>query len=104
MTPPDTSLFDQIRLVVKKIPKGKVLTYGDVARIVGITDSRKVGWALHGNQDEEIPCHRVVKKNGFIAANYSLGGGAEQKRRLEVEGVKFISEMQVDMTKCHFAS
>ncbi len=92
-------LFDQIRNIVKTIPKGKVLTYGDVAKMVGISDSRKVGWALHGNQDPSIPCHRVIKKDGYLAQNYSLGGWAGQKDRLVAEGVTFTAEYQVDMSK-----
>lgn len=111
-----SSLFKQIRDVVKIVPFGKVLTYGDVAEIVGIADARKVGWALHGNQDKTIPCHRIVKKNGYIAASYqstvdpilrdgskisgfNFAGPSEQKVLLEREGVTFISDGQVDMEK-----
>ena len=97
----DQPLFAHIRSVVKTITKGKVLTYGDVAKLVGITDSRKVGWALHGNRDPDIPCPRVVKKDGFIAKEYSLGGWDEQKARFKAEGVTFTSEYQVDMSKHH---
>lgn len=92
-------LFSQIRNVVKKIPQGKVATYGQVARLVGISDSRKVGWALWGNQDPKIPCHRVIKKDGFLAKDYSLGGWEEQKRRLQKEGITFKAENQVDLEK-----
>lgn len=95
-------MFDQIREVVKQIPKGKVLTYGDVARMIGTRDSRKIGWALHGNQDPEIPCHRVVKKDGYLAKNYSLGGWDWQKELLSKEGVAFIGEHQVDMEEHHW--
>ena len=115
----EQSLFTQIREFVKKIPKGKVLTYGDVARALGICDARKVGWALHGNTDKSIPCHRVVKKNGFLALSYkssrdkfllseglskklNFKGANEQKQLLIKEGVVFVGEYQVDMSSCHW--
>jgi methylated-DNA-protein-cysteine methyltransferase-like protein len=92
-------IFDAIRKIVMTIPEGKVCTYGQVAGSVGINNPRIVGWALRGNQNPLIPCHRVVQKNGTLAKNFSLGGWQEQKRRLEKDGVTFISENQVDMTK-----
>jgi len=73
--------------VVKKIPKGKVLTYKDVAKRAGSPNaSRAVGNILHKNHDPAIPCHRVIRSDG------NLGGynkGAREKRQiLEKEGVK----------------
>jgi len=96
------SLYERIREVVATIPSGKVLTYGDVARQVGTKDARIVGWALRGNQDKKVPCHRVIKAEGFIAKNYSLGNWEGQKRLLKAEGVKFIGKRQVDMRRHHF--
>ena len=95
-------VFEKIRAVVKEIPHSKVLSYGDVANLAGIKDARIVGWALHGNQNPKIPCHRVVQKDGGLAKNYSLGTWTEQKRRLEVEGVTFIDRQQIDMDKHHW--
>ncbi len=92
-------LFNKIRKVVKKIPKGKVANYGQIAKMVGINDARKVGWALYGNQNPKIPCHRVVKKDGSLAKNYSLGGWKEQASRLTAEGVKLTKENQVDLKR-----
>ena len=93
------NLFSSIYEIVRKIPKGKVMTYGQIADILGTKDARKVGWALHGNQDPEIPCHRVVDKDGQVALNYSMGDWKEQKRKLLEEGVKFKDEMHVDLKK-----
>lgn len=92
--------FDQVYAITKKIPKGKVATYGQVASILGTKDARKVGWALHANKDPEIPCHRVVNKDGGVAQNYSFGDWREQKRRLEEEGVEFESEKRVNLKTC----
>lgn len=93
------SLFTRIRSMVKKIPHGKVATYGQIAKMVGISDSRKVGWALWGNQDPKVPCHRVIKKDSSLAKDYSLGGWPEQKARLLKEGVTFKKENQVDLER-----
>lgn len=91
--------FEKIRTIVKKIPKGKVATYGDIARMAGIKDARQVGWALWSNQDPTIPCQRVIKKDGTLAKDYSLGGWKEQKARLLPEGITFIEELKVDLKK-----
>lgn len=92
-------LFVKIREVVSRIPKGQVATYGQIASLVGITDARKVGWAIYGNTDPKVPCHRVVFSDGSLAVNYSLGGYKEQKRRLEVEGIDFVEERKVDLAR-----
>lgn len=92
-------LFVRIRRVVRKISRGKVATYGQIARLVGTRDARKVGWALWGNDDPKIPCHRVVKADGTLAPNYSLEGWLGQKRRLSAEGVKFSRKNQVDLKR-----
>lgn len=81
-------IFLKIREEVKKIPNGQVKSYGEIARIVG-TKARVVGWALRGNENMSIPCHRVIKSNGELADNFSLGNWPEQKRRLEAEGIQF---------------
>jgi len=93
------NLFENIYQVVKKIPKGKVATYGQVARMVGTRDARKIGWALHQNPYEgKVPCHRVVNKEGRLAANFAFDGPKEQRHRLEAEGVGFVGE-RVDLEK-----
>src|SRR3989338_1029825 len=92
-------MFNDIRQVVARIPKGRVATYGQIARMVGTVDARKVGWALHGNQDPKVPCHRVLRSDGTCAENYSLGGAREQQWRLEQEGVQFVSENRLDLRK-----
>ena len=90
------SFFDEVYKVVKQVPKGKVTTYGEIARALGTKDARKVGWALHVNSDPKTPCHRVVNKEGKLAANFAFDGEAEQKRRLESEGVVF-EQNKVDL-------
>jgi methylated-DNA-protein-cysteine methyltransferase-like protein len=91
------SQFDLVREIVKKIPQGKVSTYGNVAQALGLASPRIVGWALRGNQNSQIPCHRVVQKSGTLAPNFSLGGWQGQKQRLEADGVSFVKDNQIDM-------
>ncbi len=93
-------LFLKVYEVVKTIPEGKVMTYGQIAKKLGLRDVRKVGWALHANVDpENIPCHRVVKKDGGLAPGYAFGGPNEQKNKLTAEGVTFKDETHVDLEK-----
>jgi len=88
-------VFQRIYQVVRKIPEGKVMTYGAVAKVVGTTP-RVVGFALHANPDQKTPCHRVVDRNGRLAPSFAFGGAREQYLRLKSEGVRFIDEMHVD--------
>lgn len=94
------NLYSKVYEIVKKIPKGYVLTYGDVACLLGnIRLSRRVGQALHHNPDpKSIPCHRVVFKDGSTSASFAFGGENKQKKLLENEGVKFNGN-KVDMKK-----
>ena len=90
---------DQVFEIVKKIPKGKVTTYGEIALKLGkLRGARQVGWALHQNKEGSgVPCHRVVDRNGRLAPNFAFDGAIEQKRRLEAEGVSFRDEMHVEL-------
>ncbi len=93
------SFFQQVFRVVKQIPKSKVATYGQIAQVLGTRDARKVGWALHSNASDKVPCHRVVNKSGGLAKNFAFDGWKEQKKRLLKENVKFISETRVNLEK-----
>lgn len=95
----EDTLFSQIRVAVSKIPAGRVATYGQIAKMVGTRDARMVGWALHGNQDPKVPCHRAIRSDGTLAEGYSLGGWEEQRFRLEKEGVDFISDNKLNLAK-----
>lgn len=101
-TTKNLKLFDRVYKIVKKIPVGRVITYGQIAEILNTRDARKIGWALHGNKDPKVPCHRVVNKDGRLAPNFAFDGAKEQRRRLLEEGVKFKDEMHVDLGKYLF--
>ncbi len=96
------NIFQQILESVSFIPKGKVTTYGQIAKLYNLKSARIVGFALHTNSDPiNFPCHRVVKKDGSLASGYVFGGANVQKNRLEQEGVNFING-KVDMSKYLF--
>ena len=94
------SAFDLIYDVVKQIPYGQVATYGQVAAIAGNKRwARVVGYAMHANPDpDNIPCYRVVNKEGRVSDAFAFGGGNRQIQLLEAEGVGFV-DGHVDMQK-----
>jgi len=94
--------FAQIYSLVKKIPQGKVTTYGEIARALRLADARVVGWALHANRDPAVPCHRVVNRKGELAKSFAFGGWRKQKEKLLREGVGFVTEEKVDLKKFFF--
>ncbi len=94
------SVFERIYDVVKEIPRGKVATYGQVAAMAGNPRwARAVGYALHKNPDPvNIPCFRVVNREGKPAEAFVFGGINCQIQLLENEGVEFI-DGKVDLEK-----
>ena len=95
------SFYDKVYENVKKIPYGKVATYGQIAILCGSPRaSRAVGYALHCNPDPTtIPCHRVVNRHGKLAAAFAFGGVDEQRFRLENEGVVVDETNAVNLEK-----
>lgn len=85
---------------VKKIPKGHVATYGQVAALAGDKNmARAVGNALHRNPDpEHIPCFRVVNAKGELAGGFAFGGAEVQARLLRADGVE-VEKNRVDLTR-----
>lgn len=87
------NVFTRIYDVVRKIPRGRVCTYGQIALLVGNPRlSRVVGYALHVNPEPGvIPCHRVVNRNGEVSSAFAFGGENVQIQLLENEGVEFVA-------------
>ena len=85
---------------VKKIPRGHVATYGQIAEKAGDKKmARAVGNALHKNPDpEHIPCFRVVNAKGELSGEFAFGGAGAQAKRLEAEGVE-VKDGRVDLEK-----
>lgn len=85
---------------VARIPKGKVTTYGRIAKDLFLPTPRLVGKILHSNPDPtKYPCHRVVFSDGKLAPAYAFGGAEVQRKKLLSEGVSFKGS-KVDLKKC----
>lgn len=95
------SVFEKIYEVVKQIPYGKVATYGQVAMLAGNPRwARVVGYALHNNPDpQNIPCYRVVNREGRVAPAFAFGGADIQRELLEKEGIVFENDGHIDLEK-----
>lgn len=90
---------DRVIQFVKKIPYGRVTTYGTVAILVGLPrGARFVGGALHFNEDK-APWHRVVNRNGFISTKCLDHPKSLQKVLLEQEGIAVSKDFMIDLIK-----
>ena len=85
---------------VKKIPRGKVATYGQVAEMAGDRKmARAVGNALHKNPDPDgVPCYRVVNAKGELSGEFAFGGAGAQARLLKADGIE-VKDGKVDLKK-----
>ena len=80
------SFVEKVRVVVAKIPKGKTMTYAEVARKAGNPKAaRAVGAIMRSNYNRDIPCHRVVKSDGSFGS-YNRGGTIRKQAILKAEG------------------
>lgn len=93
--------FHLIYDAVRRIPKGKVATYGQIAMLAGNPHwSQVVGYALHVNPDPVgIPCYRVVNRFGEVSRAFVFGGENEQIRLLKEDGVEFTPDGRVDLKR-----
>ena len=96
-----TTFFERVYQVLKQIPKGKVVTYGQIACAIGAPRcARQVGYALHVNpQPGILPCHRVVNRFGRLAPAFAFGGEEVQAQLLRAEGVEVDENFVVDLQK-----
>ncbi|MGB9748312.1 MAG: MGMT family protein [Candidatus Woesearchaeota archaeon] len=86
--------------IVSRIPKGRVATYKLVAKALNTRAYRAVGNALNKNPYKNVPCHRVVKSNGFVGG-YAKGAN-EKIRILRSEGIKIENNRIVNFEKSVF--
>ncbi len=96
----EVGYFEDVQRIVLKIPRGRVSTYGEVARAAGYPGTaRQVAWALRGSGAEGLPWQRVVGQGGRILL--PGGSGQHQRLRLEMEGVGFVGQ-RIDMKNFAF--
>jgi methylated-DNA-protein-cysteine methyltransferase related protein len=91
--------------VVRRVPRGRVATYGQVARLAGLgSAARQAGYALHDLPDgTTVPWHRVVNAAGRISARGTSDWALEQRIRLEIEGVRFRAKGAIDLARFGWA-
>lgn len=96
--------FEQVYVLVRCVPAGRVASYGQIARALGQPHAaRTVGWAMQAlPEGSDVPWHRVVNAAGRISLS-DLRGAAEQRRLLESEGIVFNGHNQVDLDRFGWA-
>lgn len=98
---PASALYERIYAVVRRIPRGRVATYGQVARLAGLGEhARQVGYALHRlASGSHVPWQRVVNRRGEVSARAVAGMERVQRALLEAEGVGFDGNGRLDLAK-----
>lgn len=97
--PTKNNFFQQVYGVVKRIPFGKVVTYGEIAQFLGNPrNARTVGYAMH-SCDASLPWYRVVMKSGKLPFDETDSSSFKQKKFLEKEGITFLTNGRIDLEK-----
>lgn len=96
--PSDFDKFQDVYMIVANIPPGKVVTYGQIAMMVGGLTARQVGYAMR-NAPSGLPAHRVVNSLGKLSPEYVFGSQELQRTVLEKEGVTFTPAGNIQMRK-----
>ena len=91
--------WERVYAVIRRIPAGRVATYGQVAHLAGLgPNARQVGYALHALPERSlVPWHRVINARGTISLGPLGGADVTQRLRLEREGVRFDAHGRVDL-------
>lgn len=95
--------FEKVYEVCRKIPEGRVTSYGAIAKFLGAAKSaRLVGWAMNSSKNlEDVPAHRVVNRNGMLTGKSHFGGSNAMQQLLEEEGIT-VKELQITDFKSVF--
>ncbi|HUF39239.1 MAG TPA: MGMT family protein [Anaerolineales bacterium] len=93
-------LYERIYAVVRKIPSGRVTTYGHISRVVGGCSAQMVGYALAGlRADTDVPWQRVINAKGRISPRGGGPGAMLQQEILEEEGIEFEPDGSIDFER-----
>ena len=96
------NFFEKVYAVTRRIPKGKVTTYGAIANYLGTARSaRMVGWALNKSklQNPPVPAHRVVNRNGLLTGKMHFANLKTMQELLESEGIQVSNNQVVNMSE-----
>lgn len=101
MSKENSDFFNRVYEVVRKIPYGKVTTYGAIAKSIGAAKSaRTVGYAMNAAHSlDDVPAHRVVNRNGVLTGKHHFSGLNAMQQLLEEEGVKVVDDQIIDFKK-----
>jgi methylated-DNA-protein-cysteine methyltransferase-like protein len=93
--------YRRIYAVVRRIPRGRIATYGQVAALAGLGGhARQVGYAMRAlDADDAVPWHRVVNAQGSVSPRAEPGGDRVQQALLEREGVRFDARGRTDLDR-----
>lgn len=98
---PKDNYYELVFELTRRIPSGRVSTYGAIADYLSLGSARMVGWALNNSMGQDIPAHRVVNRKGELSGRNSFAHPDLMQQRLEKEGVKVEDNKIVDF-KTHF--
>ncbi|MFH1680133.1 MAG: TIGR00730 family Rossman fold protein, partial [Candidatus Eisenbacteria bacterium] len=94
------TLYARIYGIVRRVPRGRVASYGQIAALAGIPNPRQVGYALHAlPAGNDVPWHRVINAKGQVSARSEPGCAAAQRRLLEGEGILFNDRGKVPLAR-----
>lgn len=96
------SFFTRVYEVARKIPYGRVTTYGHIAEFIGAKGSaRMVGWAMNATYSTpfQVPAHRVVNRKGILTGKNHFPAQDLMQKLLEKEGIKVINDQIIDFEK-----
>lgn len=97
MKPDTLSFFEKVYVVVRKIPFGRVTSYGAIANYLGASRSaRMVGYAMNSSHGKDVPAHRVVNRKGLLTGKHHFEGTNLMQQLLESEGIKVIDNQIQD--------
>jgi methylated-DNA-protein-cysteine methyltransferase-like protein len=94
----DPNFFQNVYDVVRLVPRGRVTTYGAIAKYLGAArSSRMVGWAMNASHTEpDIPAHRVVNRQGMLTGKMMFTYPMQMQELLEAEGVRVVDDRVVE--------
>ncbi len=98
----DSLTFELVWEIVRKVPPGRVTTYGAIARCLGTSKgARWVGWAMNASHQaaNPVPAHRVVNRNGMLTGKWHFETPERMQQLLEKEGIKVVNDKIVNFEK-----
>jgi len=100
----DKGFFEKVYEVARKIPYGRITSYGAIARFIGTTGSaRMVGWAMNSSHfcKEPVPAHRVVNRLGLLTGKHHFNSTSSMEELLNIEGIEVVNDKIVNFNQ-HF--